>query len=160
MGKIIRYLTIFLCGIWLFSGCGDEGCTESTVSYTIATLTKVDPTSKVDTLKTFSVYGIGQQNDSALVLNQSDTKVISLLLNPDTVYTRFRMELAFTNKDTLTDTLTFYYKNQEYFLSIDCGCSVYNYIDSVLHTGNRIKNIEITNPEVTNEKKPNIIFYY
>ncbi|MEG1586445.1 MAG: DUF6452 family protein [Bacteroidales bacterium] len=162
MGKTIMSLffaVTSLCAFFLLTACGDEGCTESTVSYTVAGIVQKQVSSKT-AIKTVSVYGIDQGKDTAMVNGQSDLKVISLLLNPDTVYTAMDFVFSFAEMDTIRDTIEFYYKNQEYFLTIDCGCTVYNYLDSIKHTDHLIKNIEIINPEVKNEKSPNITLYY
>lgn len=161
MGKVLNLVRIPLISIslfLLFCACADEGCTEPTTSFTIASLTQkvIDQKSVVQSV---SVYGIDQKDDTVMVKNQRDLKILALLLNQDTTYTQMRFEFAFT-KDTIKDTLSFYYKNQAYFLSIDCGCSVFNYLDSVSHTNHLIQNIEIINPEVKNEKTPNITLYY
>lgn len=162
MGEIIKRFFLFIGisgALCLLNSCGDEGCTEATTSYTVASLVKESTASSI-AAKTISVYGIGQKSDSAMVLSQTDFKVISLLLNPDTTCTKMNFVFAFAEADTIRDTLSFYYKNQAYFLTIDCGCTVENYIDSILHTSHLIKKVEIINPEVKNEKKPNITLYY
>ncbi|MEG0949536.1 MAG: DUF6452 family protein [Bacteroidales bacterium] len=162
MGKNLKY--IFAAGfvgacMLAFTGCGDEGCTEATTSYTVASLVPVAGTSPVPP-KSVSVYGIGQKEDSVMIQNSTSFKSLALLLNPDTTCTKMLFEFPVSETDTLRDTLSFYYKNQVYFLTIDCGCTVQNYLDSVLHTNHLIKNLEIVNPEVKNEKTQNITLYY
>lgn len=162
MGKALKpilSLLTLITGISLWSSCGDEGCTEPTTSYTVASLTAEPGTSPVGP-KSLSVYGIGQQSDSLMINSVTTFQGISLILDPDTTYTQMLFEFPMSENDTIRDTLDFHYKNQLYFLTIDCGCTVQNYLDSILHTSNLIKRIEIINPEVTNEKKPNITLYY
>ena len=142
----------------LCNSCGDEGCTESRNSYTVATI-RQDTVNSATAIRMLSVFGIGQKNDSAMVEATNSLQSVSLILNPDTSFTK--MEFVFTlDLDTVIDTLSFYYRNEAYFISIDCGCSVHNYIDSVLHTNHLIQQVEIINPEITNEKKTNIAIHY
>lgn len=156
--RLLKSTLLALC-LPLMAACGDEGCTEATSSYTVASLV-VSPTSAVAAPKSVIVYGIGQKSDSVMLPSTTDFKSLALLLNPGDTVTKMRFEFPISETDTLRDTLSFHYKNQLYFLTIDCGCTVQNYIDSILHTNHFIKNIEIVNPEVTNEKTPNITLYY
>lgn len=157
--KLVLSLLTLITGISLWSSCGDDGCTEATTSYTVAALSAEPNTSPLEP-KFVSVYGIWADTDSIMVDQTTSFKSISLTLNPDTTYTQMKFEFIMPDNNTLRDTLDFHYKNQLYFLTIDCGCTIESYIDTVYTTNNLIKRIEIINPEVTNEKKPNITLYY
>ncbi len=160
MGNFINKITIIsliaLISSFLIS-CDDEGCIESVVAYTNGSLnvTTEDP---ID-INSYSVWGIGQERDSAMLRNSTNLTGIELLLNPNTDYTDLRFQFNMPN-DTVTDTITFYYKSREYFLNIDCGCSAFFDIETIDFKGHFITDAEIINPEVTNEKKINFKLFY
>ncbi len=137
---------VLLTGI---TACSGE-CTESVVSNVITDF--VYPSGIKPTL---SAYILDLKVDTFLFKNQSDLRAVPLLLNPDTTFTRLRLEFNLT--DTIvSDTVTFYHQNSPFFVSMDCGCSMFYTLENVVHTNNIITEIEINNPSITNEKKPNI----
>ena len=160
MGKFIRnILTGFSVVVisLLMVSCDDEGCIESVVSYAAGSIDNSDAESA--TVNSFSVWQIGQEKDSAMLTNSTSLSGIEILLNPNDDYTalKFNFNMA---RDTISDTVTFYYKTRDYFLNIDCGSTTFFDIETILHTGHFITDTEIINPEVTNEKKINFKLYY
>lgn len=151
MGKILK-AKHFLASLVLLTGitaCGNE-CTESVVSNVITDF--VYPSG---TRPSLSAYILDLNVDTFLFVSKTDLKAVPLLLNPDTTFTRLRLEFNLT--DTIvSDTVTFYHQNSPFFVSMDCGCSMFYTLENVVHTNNIITEIEINNPSITNEKKPNI----
>lgn len=164
MGKFIsRSLTLLLSTLSLLSlsACGDEGCVEQVTPYVVGLFTQ-QPENET-TITSFSVYGLGQASDSAMVLNQTSLESVDLILNADSVKTRLLFQFILPNTpepDTLRDTVTVFYTNRDFFINIDCGCSVFHTIDTLTFTKEVIQDIEILNSDVTNEKTPNIKIYY
>ncbi|MEG1617812.1 MAG: DUF6452 family protein [Bacteroidales bacterium] len=151
-GALLLMTPLFL----LLSSCGDEGCTEQVTAYAVGTFEKEKTTETV--ISKLLVYGIGQEKDS-LMAAQTTLKVVDLIFNSSDTITKTDFRFVVDN-DTISDTLTFYYTNRDFFLNIDCGCSVFHTIDSIEHTSNLIKEIEIINSDITNEKTPNFTIRY
>lgn len=145
---------LLLMGLFLLSACNDEGCTEPVTTYNVGAFEKILGSETV--ISSFSVYA---KPDSIMISNQSDLKSFDLNLNPSTHATTFELKFQ-VGSVLITDTLTFYYRNREFFLSADCGCSMFHYLDSANYTGNLIQSIVITNPEITNEKRANFKLLY
>ena len=154
--KLIRYIALALAALSLWA-CGSDGCTENTVAYAVASIEAGEGSAGVKP-SSVAVYGIGRTPDS-LMTSATSLTGLSLMLNPDTTVTR--LEFVFrVSADTIRDTLTVLYSNRLFFLSIDCGCTVVSDIDTVLHTSHYVNSVQVINPEVTNEKKQNILLYY
>ncbi len=132
------------------AACGGEECTETVVSSVISDFTYP---SGIRPSLTANILGL--EKDTFLFENNTDLKAVPLLLDPDTTFTKLRLE--FSLSDTIiSDTVTFHHKNSPFFISMNCGCSMFYTLDTIEHTNNIITEIEIKNPSVTNEKKPNI----
>ena len=165
MGKVLtKYLFLISAIItgFLVTGCSEEGCTDPRVSYTAGNVEAENLESTIN-VNGFSIWGIGQATDSAMVTNGSISSPMELLLNSNSDVTQLKFDFYLTKdtvRDTISDIITFYYENQDFFLSMDCGCTVYHFIDSITTTNNFILKTEIVNPEVTNEKKINFNLYY
>jgi hypothetical protein len=158
MGKILKLAIFFFTCLSLLYSCGDDGCVESVIGYGVGTLVKSADSERTEP-SSLTVYGIGQKNDSAMIENLKPKSTIDLLLNPNDTVTNFKVLFVF-NKDTIADTLKFHYENKDFFINIDCGCTVYHFIESIEHTSNFIKTIEIINPEITNVKTNNFTIGY
>ncbi|MDO5570675.1 MAG: DUF6452 family protein [Bacteroidales bacterium] len=158
MGKILKIAILCFAVLSLWYSCGDDGCVESIVGYGVGTLKK-NTGSENSMPSSISVYGIGQQKDSAMIKGLSPSSTIDLLLNPSDTVTDFKVLFVFS-QDTIIDTLRFHYENKDFFINIDCGCTVYHFVDSIEHTSNFIKTIEIINPEITNVKTNNFTIGY
>ena len=160
MGKVLIHLLLLtMAGSFLFTACDSEGCVDGQVSFAIGSCSQLP----FDSLKlsTVSVYGTGMWSDSVMKTSVSGSSALEIRLDPASEVTKLRFDFALKQPtDTIRDTVTFYYENHDYFVSIDCGCVVFHYIDSIGHTNNFIKKIAITNPEITNEKTPNFTIYY
>ena len=152
MGKILntKHLLASLVFLTGMTACGGEECTETVVSSVISDF--VYPSGIRPSL---TAHILGLETDTFLFENNSDLKAVPLLLDPDTTFTRLRLEFNLSDT-TVSDTVTFYHQNSPFFLSMNCGCSMFYTLDTIEHTNNIITEIEIKNPSVTNEKKPNI----
>ena len=162
MGKTLKninllFLIVSVVTLGLFTSCDDEGCIESVIAYLIGSLKAMGE--DAPTIKSYSVWGVGQEKDSVLLSNQTSLKGIELLLNPNEEFTDFKFRFV-VGTDTIIDYIKFSYKNRLYFLSIDCGCSTFYSIESIESGGAFIKDTEIVNSDVTNEKKVNFNLYY
>ncbi len=166
MGKILKYTihTLFITLTLLLSSCGDEGCIEPIVSYTLADFEQIG-SDKGDAISNVSFFAIEYKTDSTVIdtlmatAQSQKLNAIPLILNPQADSTRLRVLMDISGLE-VTDTLTFFYTQNPYFISFDCGCTTHYTIENVLHTNNLIKQIDIINPNVTNEKKPNISIRY
>lgn len=150
---------VALCGAAALPSCSDEGCIESTISYAVASVKAGEESAGVKP-KWVEVRALGYKDDTLMVDATTSLTGLSLLLNPDTTSTRLEFTFRINEADDVVDTIDIHHTNRLYFLTIDCGCGVFSDIDTVLHTSHYINSIAIINPEVTNEKKPNLELYY
>ena len=166
MGKILNHtlIAISIALLSLITACGDEGCIEPIVSYTLADFQQIG-TDRGNAITSVSFYAIAYKTDSTMVdslmVTTQSQKLngIPLILNPQSDSTRLRVLMNIRGLE-VTDTLTFFYTQSPYFISFDCGCTTHYTIKDVHHTNNLIQEITIINPNVTNEKKPNISIRY
>jgi hypothetical protein len=103
-----------------------------------------------DTIKIF-----GLDNDSVLS-DSISIKSISLSLKSFENTTKFVFQVL--NKTP--DTITFIHKNEEYFLSLECGELIFYTLENVEFTTNQIDSVLITNQDITLNKTENIKIYF
>lgn len=105
-----------------------------------------------NTLDSVTVQGVG--NDSILYYNQKNVNKLSLPLRSDTTETRYLLTL-----NSRQETLVIRHDNNEYFVSLACGCFVFHEVDTAFGTNGRIYNSEILNTAVQNTEQDNIRLY-
>ena len=62
--------------------------------------------------------------------------------------------------NTVTDTISIFHDNNDnYYLSLECGCIVTHTINEVVTTNHFIKSVNILNSEITNINATNLQIY-
>jgi hypothetical protein len=102
---------------------------------------------------TITIFGLG--NDSVLS-DSINIKSISLPLKPFESTTKFVFQVL--NKTP--DTIAFIHKNEEYFLSLECGELVFHTLENVEFTTNQIDSVLIMDKDITLNKTENIKIYF
>jgi len=102
---------------------------------------------------TLTIYGLG--NDSLLAENKT-IREIRLPLKPFSNQTTY----IFERKYLLPDTITFFYENEENFISLECGCLVFHRIIDVEHTFYNIDSMAVINNFAADEQTKNIRIYF
>lgn len=158
--KNIKYLFILITITFLFCECStDDTCRMSRTVVCGATFyldtinsktgTQVKLKSTIDSLW---VQGVGIDS---LLYKKSKLSVISLPLNDFEEESQFKMTI-----NTTTDTITVKYKNEIYFLSIECGNIRTHKIDTVFSTNHYIDSIAIMNKTVNTTYVENIQLHH
>jgi hypothetical protein len=156
--KILFWLSAF-CILYLTNCTYDGECMQNTDIQATAKFyqPKYNSNTGKYEISTYSsiikVFGVG--NDSIL----SDTlliKEIFLPLDPLKEITEFVFEI----RDKTADTLTLFYNNEEYFLSLECGCLMFQTLKNVKFTTNQIDSILINDNRVNQNKVENIKIYF
>ena len=102
---------------------------------------------------TLTIFGLG--NDS-LLANGSLIREIRLPLKPFDNQSTY----IFEPKYLLPDTITFFYENENNFISLECGCLVLHRITDIEHTFHNIDSVVIKNNFAADEKAKNIRIYF
>ena len=102
---------------------------------------------------TLTVFGL--DNDSLLADNKN-TREIYLPLKPLATQSTY----IFVRKDLLPDTITFFYENENNFISLECGCLVFHRIKDIEHTFYNIDSVSVRNDFVADDQTKNIRIYF
>lgn len=102
---------------------------------------------------TFKIYGL---NNDSLLADNAVIKEIRLPLNPFSNQSTY----IFERKNLMSDTIIFFYENENNFISLECGCLVFNRITDIEHTLYNIDSVIITNNFISNDKEKNIKIYF
>lgn len=93
--------------------------------------------------------------DSIIYNNTKNVSTIRLPLNSYKLNkTTYQVRL-----NELTDTISIFHANHNYYISLECGCIKTFTIDTVLTTHNFIDSIKITNHTVKNTDAENLYIY-
>ncbi len=159
--KLNRLITIFLFAAFLISCNSSDDCREETdVNLTINFMTRpFDSISKTYknaalTIDSLTVRGLG--SDSLIYNNSKKIKSIKLPLRIGSNETAFELRI-----NNITDTLYFQHSNNnQYFISLECGCIVTHeilrasttahYLDSIIINNKDVNNIETTHIQIFN----------
>ncbi|MBR1809954.1 MAG: hypothetical protein IJ776_11315 [Paludibacteraceae bacterium] len=99
-----------------------------------------------------TVQGVGI--DSVLYNNQKNVSKLSLPLRSDTTETRYLLTL-----NSQPETLVIKHENNDYFVSLACGCFVFHEVDTAFGTNGLIIDSEVINTAVQNVEQDNIKLY-
>ena len=149
--KLTRLITIFLLAAFLLSCNSSEECREETdVKMTVDFMTRALDTKsgiyKNAVLIIDSLTVKGLDSDSLIYNNSKKVKSIALPLRIGNTETAFEFRI-----NNITDTLYFQHSNNDqYFISLECGCVVTHEILGVSTTAHFSDSIIINNKDVNN----------
>lgn len=161
MGKILTLLMTVCCSLLLFQSCNDASCTDTTqVVMKIGFYNQSQ--NKNIVFDSLTVRGINHPKDSILYNKARSVKSISLPLHIVQDSTEYEINYYKSNGAAIAqiDTIVLYHTNKPYFVSQDCGCTVFATITGYKTTGHRINTIRILNNEVTNKSVEHAILVY
>lgn len=153
--------------IWLLVLCLLAACDQQTtvclqteavrcrVVFSCDSLVQTADTAYIGTftvVDSLTVQGLG--SDSVLYANSKAVSSISLPLRKDTVATAFCLRL-----NDATDTLTIRHTNNEYYVSLACGCFVFHQVDTALSRTGLVQKVEVLNTAVENVEQDNLRLY-
>ncbi|MDO9152738.1 MAG: DUF6452 family protein [Paludibacter sp.] len=159
--KTILITLLFISLQMGFTSCNtDEECRkEKKVNLQLAFFTKtVNETTKVTTTTALNIDSIwvkALDRDSFIYKNKKNIKTIVLPLK------KFENQSDFIIRfNSKTDTISIFHTNNEnYFLSLECGCIVTHKINEVVSTNHYIKSIQITNTEINTTNATHLQIY-
>jgi len=102
---------------------------------------------------TFTIFGLG--NDSLLV-NDTTIREIRLSLKQLSTQTTY----IFERKHLAPDTITFFYENENNFISLECGILIFHRIIDVENTFYNIDSVVVTNNFIADDRAKNIRIYF
>jgi len=149
--KYLFFVIIVTLAQFLFSCTTDDECrTDKTVEVDIAFKQKsLNATTGVYSIVSLSIDSLwvqGLDNDSLIYNNKKSVTSISLPLKKFSQQTDYIFRF-----NDVTDTLTVLYTtNENYYLSLECGCIAIHNISEVVSTQHFIDSISIINPDVNN----------
>lgn len=147
--KLITFLTLVAFG---FLACTTtENCTEEkSVNMQIGFYTNT--ATSTDALSIDSIWVRGLGVDSFLYKKKTAVKSILVPLKDLDIHTDYIVRF-----NNITDTISvFYQSNNQYYLSLECGCVVSHTIDEVIFTKNFIKSVIITNRNINTLSTENV----
>lgn len=147
--KLIAFLFIITFG--LIACVTTENCTEEkSVNMQIGFYTNT--ATSTDALSIDSIWVKGLGVDSFIYKKRTALKSILVPLKDLETYTEYIVRFNNT-----TDTISvFYQNNNQYYLSLECGCVVSHTIDEVIFTKNFIKSVNITNRNINTLSTENV----
>ena len=144
--------TYILILSFLFASCTtSDNCREETdvninIAFFKSTLNETTGLYSNTALRIDSIWVKGSENDSFLYKNSK--LVNSILLPLKTTVTESEFVIRFNN---ITDTLLIYHENNnQFFISLECGCIVTHSIEEVVSRNHFIDSISIINKDVIN----------
>jgi hypothetical protein len=149
--KLNRLITILLLAFFLLSCNTSDDCREETdvkmiVEFMTRTYDNNSKTYKNVDLPIDNLTVRGLESDSLIYNNSKNLKSIELPLRISNTQTAF--EFRFNG---ITDTLYFHHSNNDqYFISLECGCVVAHEILKISTTGYFSDSIIINNKDVNN----------
>ncbi len=162
----VRGISILLLALILFGCSSGTECRENLEIYLAGKVYNVVFDENRDAYVSQALYiplrinGLGVDS---LLMNSSSVSELKVPLNKfDTVSSFEFTTLKLLENDTLTvsDTVTFYYKNREEMVSVQCGCIVNHTLVDVRHTTHLIDSVVIVNDEVSRISSNNLNLYY
>ena len=159
--SISFFLLIILLQFGFISCTTDDECRkEKDVNMLFGFFTKtVNTTTKVTTntpLNIDSIWVKGLDRDSFIYKNRKSVNTLLLPLKKFENQTDY--VIRFNN---LTDTVSIFHENNEnYYLSLACGCIVTHSIKEVVSTNHYIKTIEILNTEINTSNATNLQIFH
>jgi hypothetical protein len=159
--KFLKYIFPAVMLASLLSCSGTNECREKTsvnvqVDFYNRTLNTTTKQYTYNTLSVDSVWVNGVNVDSMLYKKAASLSKILVPLKKTATKSDFIVRFNNT-----TDTLTIVYQNNDqYYISLECGCVVAHTIDEVFSTNHYIDSIAIINRGVTNTNAENIRLYH
>lgn len=150
--KIFKLITFLTLVAFSFIACTTtENCTEEkSVNMQIGFYTNTATNANALNIDSIWVRGLGV--DSFLYKKKTAVKSILVPLKDLDIHTDYIVRF-----NNITDTISvFYQSNNQYYLSLECGCVVSHTIDEVIFTKNFIKSVIITNRNINTLSTENV----
>ena len=161
MGKFLILILFLFSASLVFVSCEEATCTDSTaVNINISFYKQTSNTASA--FDSLTVRGLNRTKDSLLYNRAKSIKKIALPLHILVDSTGFEIDFFQSNSASTLQkyTVWFFHKNRPFYISPECGCSVFATIDTIKMTHHRISQIRITKPEITNLNEEHVIILY
>ena len=153
-----KYFVSFILGLLLISSCvKDDICIEATTPNLIIRFYDITDTLTVKKTTKLTVWAIGK--DSIYTEAALDSIILPINLNGDDTTYKFV-------SDTFTDSLKISYTKKDVFVSRSCGyktifqLNTTNAVELTADANNWIQNIQVSQPNITNENEVHIKIYF
>lgn len=148
--------------ITILSACNSsDECREKTsvnmqIGFYTKTLNSSTNTMLSSTLTVDSLWVYGLGVDSLIYKDAKSEKLMLIPLNSTTEHSTYIVRF-----NDQTDTISiFHQNNDQYYLSLECGCIVAHTVDEVVTTGHYIDSVSIVYPEINNTNIENVQIYH
>ena len=153
------FIFVLLSCFWM-ACTPDTECRQSSEAFLNVNYYAMEPDEETGFLvaKKVSVDSLniwGVDCDSVLYNNRKTMSEISLPLQPVNEVSQFVFQYK-----TLIDTLTIYHSNDNYFVSLECGCYVKHDLTDAFSCKTIIDSIAITNQQVTTFDEEHIQIFF
>jgi hypothetical protein len=150
--------TLTLLMAALLTGCNDNNCPLTTISYAH-----------------FDFYGSTSQGAVAWTnamtvagYPMADEQLADTIYNAEPSLSSLSLPLSYTDGTTfvlhytelMQDVITVKHHNVPYVSDIDCGTMMFYQVESIDYTTNAIDSIVVKNADINNEEKQNFIIYF
>ena len=162
MQKINKISLTCLCFLlFVLCSCGSDGECRQTAAVSLGvdfyeTRFEVTEDQFVPRILTDTLTIFGLDNDS-LLYDQKVDNAIRLPLKQFSEQTTYIFERKHLSP---LDTITFFYENEENFISLECGCLIFHRIIDIEHTFYNIDSVVVTNNFAADEQAKNIRIYF
>jgi len=130
----------------ILASCNNSGCYDKMDVKVKCSFYSLDSAYAV-TIDSVSVWGVGSDS---LVYKNKNLSEISLDLDPNSSETRYVFQVIGSGGYKFMDTITFKHVNKPWYQSAECGCMVFNTLDTCLTTGSIFQSATILEKEITN----------
>lgn len=151
----ILMLLLLLAGCSIDTDCRQTEAIRCVVVFSCDSLVSNEDTTYTaifTSIDSVTVTGVGI--DSVLYDNKKGVSKLSLPLRSDTTETRYQLTL-----NSKPEQLVIRHQNDEYFVSLACGCFVFHEVDTAFGTTGLITDTEVLNTAVQNTEQNNIRLY-
>ena len=152
---LVLLVSIFLLGCSVESECRQTESVRCVIVFACDSVVVEEDTTYIRTfsaIDSVTVCGVGM--DSVLYDNAKGVSKLSLPLRSDTTATCYDLTL-----NSRHETLVVEHKNNEYFVSLACGCFVFHEVDTAYGANGFIRDSEVLNTAVENIEQNNIRLY-
>lgn len=160
MLKMLGAITC-VCVAWIMGACNTSGCTDNRSAIPLAEFYSSSTLGTV-TLDSLQIHGIGAPGDSVLLAAGQSVSQVYLPMRADRQTTAWCLSYKLRDLDheALNDTVTLKYDSRPWFATDDCGAMYRYYIQDVVYTRHMIDSVAITDPDITNQDRVSIKFYF
>lgn len=155
-GKV-KNITVVAAMVMMLSGCNSSECLENSNALPLAGFYTSTINPDIYRITGMKVWGEGVPGDSVLSTGSSAISELYLPFNLEEDKTTYVFEYP---EEGGSDTITFKYTRQPFFVSSECGAVVNFNIENITHTTQKIDSVTCPDGHITSVAVENIHIYF